>query len=111
MEGKNLKMISLMVIVLLGLLAGKSSAFDTECYVQCLIDCSTDGSAASAFKCPFVCLKKCNFEATPNSSNTNYYYNFGCAVSNCIKKSTPQVPRADEVEHCVNSYCDNKGNK
>ncbi|KAI3926432.1 hypothetical protein MKX01_032620 [Papaver californicum] len=101
MEGKNLKMISLMVIVLLGMLAGKSSAFG-ECYAQCLIDCATDGKG---FLCPFICLKKCIIGATPN-----YYCNFGCAVSNCIKKSTPQVPRADEVEHCVNSYCHNKCN-
>ncbi|KAI3852603.1 hypothetical protein MKX03_025701 [Papaver bracteatum] len=102
MEGKNLKMISLMVIVFLGLFVGKSSAFG-ECYGQCLIDCSSDGSGIKIARCPFVCLTKCMVDATPN-----YYCKFGCAVSNCIKKSTPQDARVDQVEHCVNSYCDNK---
>lgn len=101
MDVKNLKMISLMVIVLLGLFVGKSSAFG-ECYGQCVIDCFAAGRGA---KCPFVCLKKCIVDVTPN-----YYCNFGCSVSNCIKKSTPQDPRVDQVEHCVNSYCDNKCN-
>ncbi|KAI3850128.1 hypothetical protein MKW92_036047 [Papaver armeniacum] len=102
MEGKILKMISLMVILLLGLFVGKSSAFG-ECYGQCVIDCFAHGSGAKSLKCPFVCLKKCTIDVTPND-----YCNFGCAVSNCIKKSTPQDLRVDEVEHCVNSYCDNK---
>ncbi|KAI3918150.1 hypothetical protein MKX01_041470 [Papaver californicum] len=88
-----------MVIVMLGMFVGKSSAFSKECYVGCLLQC------ALTLASPFTCLKKCIFMGIPlNEINShNHFCKLGCATSNCLKKSTPQDPRGEEVEHCVNS--------
>ncbi|KAI3985475.1 hypothetical protein MKX01_033789 [Papaver californicum] len=110
MEGKNVRMISLMVIVMLSMFVGKSSAFRKECYVGCLLQCALTHPDKGILACPFTCLKKCIFMGIPLSEikSHNHFCKLGCAASNCLKKSTPQDPRGEEVERCVQSYCNNK---
>ncbi|KAI3988665.1 hypothetical protein MKX01_027029 [Papaver californicum] len=99
MEAKNVKVISLMVIVMLGMLAEKSSAFSEMCYVGCLVQC-----VLLIVMVTRLCFNAhCDVTITHDS-----YCKFGCAASSCIKKSTPKDPRGDEVERCVNSFCRNK---
>ncbi|KAI3995021.1 hypothetical protein MKX01_006624 [Papaver californicum] len=100
MEGKNVKMISLVVIVvMLRMLVEKSSAFEKPCYVTCYEDCFSRHGFLGVFVCPFTCLKK--------NISRNYYCELGCAVSNCINISTRQDARGDEMEDCVNFHCGN----
>ncbi|MCL7040590.1 hypothetical protein MKW94_018231 [Papaver nudicaule] len=110
MEGKNVKMISLMVIVMLGMFVGRSSAFSKDCFVGCFVQCAITHPDKHILECPFTCLKKCIFEGTPANKieSHGHYCKLGCAATNCINKSTPQDPRGDQVEHCVNSYCTKK---
>ncbi|KAI3930304.1 hypothetical protein MKW92_011546 [Papaver armeniacum] len=114
MEGKNVKVISLMVIVMFGMFVGRSSAFSKDCFVGCMVACAVTHPNKSMFVCPFTCLKKCIFRSDdPDPSNKiespgDRYCKLGCATANCISKSTPQNPRGDQVEHCVNSYCAKK---
>ncbi|MCL7051109.1 hypothetical protein MKW94_021595 [Papaver nudicaule] len=115
MEAKNMKVISLMVIVMLGMFAEKSSAFSEVCYVGCLVQCGFTHrhDHKAIFRCPLSCLGKCIFEwksPTGETSTTthNHYCKLGCAASNCIKKSTLKDPRGYEVERCVNSFCHNQ---
>ncbi|KAI3991842.1 hypothetical protein MKX01_012787 [Papaver californicum] len=108
MEGKNVKMVSLMVTVMLGMLVGRSSAFSKDCFVGCLVQCAVTHPNKHMLECPFTCLKKCILDGTPSNkieSLDGHYCKLGCATANCISKSTPQNPRGDQVEHCVNSYC------
>ncbi|KAI3851024.1 hypothetical protein MKX03_014449 [Papaver bracteatum] len=112
MEWKNVKMISLMVIVMLGMFVEESSAwdFDKTCYVKCLAGCAWNRTGDEIYQCPFICVPKCWISGTsPNSYN--FYCQYGCAISKCLKKSTPKDPRGEEVEHCVNSYCGDKCKK
>ncbi|KAI3881188.1 hypothetical protein MKX03_002362 [Papaver bracteatum] len=111
MERKNVKIISLMVIVMLGMFVGKSSAFSKDCFVGCLVTCAVTHPNKHILECPFTCLKKCIFKKGPSNkieSLGDHYCKLGCATANCISKSTPQDPRGDQVEHCVNSYCAKK---
>ncbi|RZC72805.1 hypothetical protein C5167_048284 [Papaver somniferum] len=110
MEGKNMRTISLLVIVMLGMFVGKSSAFSKECYMGCLLQCALTHPDKGIFACPFTCLKRCISKGIPlNEINSdNQFCKLGCATSKCLKKSTPQDPRGEEVERCVNFYCDNK---
>ncbi|MCL7043877.1 hypothetical protein MKW94_001241 [Papaver nudicaule] len=111
MEAKNVKVISLIVIVMLGMFSAKSVALSEMCYVGCLVQCGFTHRQdhKAMFQCPLSCLEKCIFPWSPTSetSTYNHYCKFGCAASNCIKKSTPKDPRGDEVERCVNSFCHN----
>ncbi|KAI3953082.1 hypothetical protein MKW98_020277 [Papaver atlanticum] len=111
MKGKNMKMISLMVIVMLGMFVGKSSAFSKDCFVGCLTTCAVTHPDLHMLECPFTCLKKClSGGASSNKieSLDGQYCMIGCATANCINKSTPQNPSGDQVDHCVNSYCAKK---
>ncbi|KAI3953107.1 hypothetical protein MKW98_020302, partial [Papaver atlanticum] len=67
MEGKNVKMISLMVIVMFGMFVGRSSAFSKDCFVGCLVICAVTHPNKQMLVCPFTCLKKCIFRS--DSSN------------------------------------------
>ncbi|MCL7034088.1 hypothetical protein MKW94_010399 [Papaver nudicaule] len=113
MGEKNVKVISLMVIVMLGMFPAKSSALSELCYVGCLVKCGFthrhDQKAMS--QCPLSCLEKCIFPWSPTgetSTSHNHYCKFGCAAANCIDKSTPKDPRGSQVERCVNSFCHTK---
>ncbi|KAI3852613.1 hypothetical protein MKX03_025711 [Papaver bracteatum] len=122
MEAKNVKVISLMVIVMLGSFAEKSLAqsaftFTEICYVGCLVRCGIThrhDREAIFLQCPMDCLKECIFPwSTPTdkiaaTSQEDHYCKFGCAALNCIKGSTPKDPRGYQVERCVNSFCSNK---
>ncbi|MCL7033410.1 hypothetical protein MKW94_016704 [Papaver nudicaule] len=108
MEGKNMKVISLVLIVMFGMFVGKSAAFDKVCYVGCLAKCAITHPGDKMLICPVKCLGKCIFALAPNTVTTqNDYCKFGCAVSNCVKNSTTEDTRGDEVEYCVNSRCGN----
>ncbi|KAI3864917.1 hypothetical protein MKW92_048033 [Papaver armeniacum] len=111
MERKNVKVISLMVIVMFGMFVERSTAFSKGCFVGCLVICAVTHPNKHMLFCPFTCLKKCIFKKSPSNkieSLGDQYCKLGCAASNCISKSTPQNPRGDQVEHCVNSYCAQK---
>ncbi|KAI3905505.1 hypothetical protein MKX01_032621 [Papaver californicum] len=106
MEAKNVKIVSLMVIVMLGMFVEKSSAFDKTCFVGCLVKCAL---RHPSFTCPLICVAKCIFHGTPSNKieSLGDFCKLGCATTKCISQSTPQNPRGDQVEHCVNSYCAN----
>ncbi|KAI3873223.1 hypothetical protein MKX03_024982 [Papaver bracteatum] len=104
-------MISLMVIVIFGMFVGRSSAFTKDCFVGCSVTCAVTHTNKHILECPFICLMKCIFCPDPSNkieSLGDHYYKLGCATANCISKSTPQNPRGDQVEHCVNFYCAKK---
>ncbi|KAI3868359.1 hypothetical protein MKX03_029858 [Papaver bracteatum] len=108
MADENAKMIFLLVLVMLGMFAAETEAFKGKCYFQCMVGCAARRPGKRAFICPVICLPKCLFCRVSLDNASNDYCKFGCAMSNCIKNSTPRDPREDEVEHCVNSYCANK---
>ncbi|KAI3975098.1 hypothetical protein MKX01_031078 [Papaver californicum] len=111
MEGENVKIIFLMVIM--GMFVGKSfesdeksSSAEKACYLGCMIQCAMiPDPTQPLLACALTCLKSCYKNESPSS---NLYCEFGCAEIECFTKSTPQDPLGEEVERCVKSYCVDK---
>ncbi|KAI3995022.1 hypothetical protein MKX01_006625 [Papaver californicum] len=111
MEGKNLKMISVMVVLILGMLAGKSTA-DVDykqCYNFCMELCS---AAPQAAICPFTCWRDCTFQGKASLDDEKVtggsaynYCKLGCAAMDCINKNTPQDLSGQEMKDCYNFHC------
>ncbi|KAI3886092.1 hypothetical protein MKX03_032501 [Papaver bracteatum] len=103
------------VVLIWGMLVVQISAQPASetCYSKCMTKCTIP----KKFKpCQGVCKLKCASEqistagitkvVVSNEDDTKHKYCvLGCTYSKCIDKSTPTDPRADGVEHCINS-CD-----
>ncbi|OVA08414.1 hypothetical protein BVC80_209g148 [Macleaya cordata] len=102
MEGnKSVKPIAVMLItvLVLGMFVGQTTADFKSCYTACFLFCAP-------FKASIICGAKCLKECLFPSNDLLLYCNLDCATSACTSISTPQDPRADEVEGCVNSCSD-----
>ncbi|KAF8364852.1 hypothetical protein HHK36_033167 [Tetracentron sinense] len=98
MEGRSLRAIVLMVVVL-GMLEGHcTSAFFFKCYGKCFSDCMR---ITHSPVCAVTCLKQCL--TSSSTSNTNNFCKLGCALSSCSTISTAQYHRVEEVEDCVDN--------
>lgn len=95
MEGRKLRAV-VMVVLVLGMLIGQSSASFKDCYVKCYVFCMVDPSQTLC-SCTTHCLKDCIFPPSPLDVNhpTHNYCDFctlGCASSLCFNISTKQHP-------------------
>ncbi|OUZ99730.1 hypothetical protein BVC80_9063g108 [Macleaya cordata] len=104
MEGKNVKPIAVMLIItvlVLGMFVEQTEASFAGCYAKCFAFCLLN---PTIIQCPFTCYKECHHHSPASSENDlQYYCETGCASSKCLNISTPQDPRANEMEGCVNS--------
>ncbi|OUZ99719.1 hypothetical protein BVC80_9063g90 [Macleaya cordata] len=108
MEGKSVRPIVVMLMIVavsMGMFIGQTSASFESCYKQCLSLCSHQRIGPP--ECPSICEKRCSLKDQYPSKDHHSYCKLGCAISECTHISTPQDPREDEVEGCVNS-CSNK---
>ncbi|KAF9610670.1 hypothetical protein IFM89_023926 [Coptis chinensis] len=99
MEGKSLRALLVMFIVMIGMGAGQTYAASTNSFAACYGECFL--LRGSVLKC----LARCIFSRHP-TSDIHYYCNLGCASSKCTSISTLQNPREDAVKDCVNSCSD-----
>ncbi|KAI3891564.1 hypothetical protein MKX03_033111 [Papaver bracteatum] len=115
-HGKSSDMVAmLMILLLLGICIGQTSASHytdfQKCWNECMSVCSAmyPGVIAGAI-CPVRCAKRCLDDINSSDDHSgvrlSYYCKLGCASQNCVNISTPQDPRGEEVEKCVNSCSD-----
>ncbi|KAK2984882.1 hypothetical protein RJ640_008647 [Escallonia rubra] len=96
----------LVILVVLGMVVGQSTATFKDCYAKCFIFCMIEPDHTLC-SCTTSCLKECIFPAaTPQTSIHEESLGFcklGCASSLCSKLSTKQNPNGENVEKCVGS--------
>ncbi|KAK3003818.1 hypothetical protein RJ639_017904, partial [Escallonia herrerae] len=95
----------LVVLVVLGMAVGQSTATFKDCYAKCFIFCMIEPDHTLC-SCTTSCLKECIFPAaTPQTSIHEESLGFcklGCASSLCSKLSTKQNPKALVVMDVTN---------
>ncbi|XP_026415844.1 thionin-like protein 2 [Papaver somniferum] len=111
MAGRNLKMSFVMVMLILGMFVGKSIAkdddnLDIECWDECVSDCQYKGDADPNL-CPYICRYKCEkgLASLGKVTSAYAYCKVGCAVFNCINKSSAQALRGQEAIDCYKFHC------
>ncbi|OUZ99722.1 hypothetical protein BVC80_9063g95 [Macleaya cordata] len=97
-------MMLIVTVLVLGLFVEQTEASFMGCYAKCFLICSVQPFEPIP-QCALGCFKQCHH---PSSSidDLHYYCQMGCAASDCTNISTPQHPRAHEVEGCLNSCSD-----
>ncbi|KAI3859624.1 hypothetical protein MKX03_036008 [Papaver bracteatum] len=108
MEGKQMKMALVMVMLVLGMCVELSSARALGCYDQCVVKCAVEKGRSATM----VCLPKCYIKCGSINAVTpaHDYCKLGCAISTCLTGNTLESVRGNKVEKCVNSVCAEKCN-
>ncbi|KAI3992429.1 hypothetical protein MKX01_022520 [Papaver californicum] len=105
----------LMILLMFGMCSRQTSASHFTDFKKCWYLCMTFCSAmypriVAGVICPLRCVKRCLDNTNPPDNHSqvrlSYYCKLGCASHNCVNISTPQDPRGEEVEQCVNSCSD-----
>ncbi|GAA0156644.1 hypothetical protein LIER_38311 [Lithospermum erythrorhizon] len=105
-----------LILVILGMLIGQSSATFKDCYAKCLFSCMIEPSQ-NLCSCTTTCLKNCIFYEThqqnleqDSNSRSLSFCKLGCAFSRCTGVSSKLKIDAETVDGCVGS-CSKACNK
>uniref|UniRef100_A0A5B7C7R7 Thionin-like protein 2 n=1 Tax=Davidia involucrata TaxID=16924 RepID=A0A5B7C7R7_DAVIN len=104
MEGGNLRS-AVMIVLVLGLFVGQSTASFKKCYAKCFLFCMIN-IPPTVLPCAVKCLKDCIIPKPTHhltQENTHYFCKLGCASSLCTNISTIQNPGEEKVESCIGS--------
>ncbi|KAI3933080.1 hypothetical protein MKW92_002236 [Papaver armeniacum] len=107
MEGKQMKMAFVMVMLVLGIYVELSSA-RLGCYDECVVKCASEKGRSAKMVCPPMCYTKCG--SIDAVSSAHDYCKLGCAISTCLTGNTLESIRGNKVEKCMNSICAEKCN-
>ncbi|KAG9138682.1 hypothetical protein Leryth_018566 [Lithospermum erythrorhizon] len=111
MEGIKKLRAFVLVVMVLGIFIGQSSATFKDCYGKCFFSCMIE-PAQNLCTCTTTCLKNCIFSEThqqnleEDSNNSLNFCKLGCAFSMCTGISSKQKPNAEKVDGCLGS-CSN----
>ncbi|OUZ99718.1 hypothetical protein BVC80_9063g89 [Macleaya cordata] len=96
MEGKSVRermnVVMVIVVLLMGMFIGQSSASFKKCYDKCMYQCNIEHWGPDVLICPAKCTAKCIFKEAP-SNDLHRYCTMGCTSSARTNFSgTPQDP-------------------
>ncbi|KAL2493388.1 Thionin-like protein 2 [Abeliophyllum distichum] len=104
---------TVVVVLVLGMLSGLSSASFKDCYTKCFVFCMIEPTQTLC-SCTTHCFKDCIFSDTPQDVHEDMdnlgFCKLGCAFSMCSTISTKQKPNGEKVDNCVGS-CSTKCTK
>ncbi|PSS01535.1 Thionin-like protein [Actinidia chinensis var. chinensis] len=101
MDGGKVRALVVVVLVM-GMLVGQSSAGFKGCYAKCFMFCMIK-PPHSALHCGGKCLKHCIIPSSTAQPTGHDFCKLGCASTSCTNISTQAEPGEEKVESCVGS--------